>query len=189
MANVAKNEVTRILRGNGANVTEELLPIVYAELRSLAAAHLRNEKAGNTLQPTALVHEAYLRLVDSKMEWINRGHFFAAAARSMRQILTNRAISKKSERRGGGRSRQEFNEELFVSEPPPERILAIDQAIEKLEQIDKRKAKIVMLRYFTGLSIEETAKALDISPATIKRDWKFTRAWLQREINDDRHSP
>ena len=185
MAESTKESVTRILQGSTAaeDTADELLPLVYEELRQLAASKIAKETPGQTLQPTALVHEAYIRLVDSDTRWDSRGHFFAAAARSMRQILINRAIRKKTEKHGGDRQRQAFDEAFLHAEPPPERMLALNEALERLEQIDERKGKIVMLRYFAGLSIEDTARSLGLSAATVKRDWQFARTWLFREMN------
>ncbi|MCA9172028.1 MAG: sigma-70 family RNA polymerase sigma factor [Planctomycetales bacterium] len=179
-----KGLITQILSKDNcdASVAEELLPLVYQELRRLAAARLAQESPGQTLQATALVHEAYIRLVDADVRWESRGHFFAAAARSMRQILINRAIRKQATKHGGDRGRQEFDEAMFASEPPPERMLALNAALEQLESIDERKGQVVMLRYFAGLSIEDTALALGLSPATVKREWQFARAWLHREM-------
>lgn len=186
MSDSTTTDVSRILRAAepGAAVSEELLPLVYEELRRLAAAHMAREKPGQTLQPTALVHEAYMRLIGSQeMRWDSRGHFFAAAARSMRQILINRANRKKAEKHGGKLVRRDLDDEFFVDEPPPERLIALDAALKKLENIDPRKGQIVMLRYFAGLSIEETAQSLNLSPASVKRDWQFARTWLHREMS------
>ncbi len=170
---------------SNSGVSDQLLPLVYGELRRLAAAQMAREAPGQTLQPTALVHEAYLRLVgDVDVRWENRGHFFAAAARSMRQILVNRARRKQADKHGGGRQRLELGDKFFASEPPPERLLALDEALKRLEEIDARKGKIVMLRYFSGLNIEETAQSLNLSPATVKRDWQFARTWLHREMGN-----
>lgn len=182
-----KNQVTLLLQQADSSrpISDELLPLVYEELRKLATAQMAQERPGQTLQPTALVHEAYMRLVGATdLQWDSRAHFFGAAARSMRQILINRANSKKAEKHGGKVARQEFNEGFLAAEPEPERMLALDVALEKLEKIDPRKSEIVMLRYFAGLSIEDTAKALDISPATVKREWQFARTWLHREMSD-----
>ncbi|MEM7456365.1 MAG: ECF-type sigma factor [Planctomycetota bacterium] len=182
-----RKEVTLLLEkaGQGEAITDELLPLVYDELRKLALAQMQRETPGQTLQPTALVHEAYLRLVGNPdLQWDSRGHFFGAAARSMRQILINRANKKKAEKHGGGLHRQELDDAFFANEPPPDRILALDAALEKLEQMDERKGRVVMLRYFAGLSIEETANAMDLSPATVKREWQFARTWLHREMTD-----
>jgi RNA polymerase sigma factor (TIGR02999 family) len=184
LAHPTKEEITQILQNSesDARTANELLPVVYAELRRLAANKIAKETPGQTLQPTALVHEAYLRLVDSDTRWESRGHFFSAAARSMRQILINRAIRKKAAKHGGDRRREEFDETFFSAEPPPERMLAMNEALERLEQIDERKGKIVMLRYFAGLGIEDTARALGLSAATVKREWQFARTWLHREM-------
>jgi RNA polymerase sigma factor (TIGR02999 family) len=177
--------ITRLLQDiEQGGSSSELLPVVYDELRRLAASQLARESPGNTLQPTALVHEAYLRLVsDIDLKWESRGHFFAAAARSMRQILINRALRKKAAKHGGELKKLEFSDPLAFDEPPPDRLLALDEALERLEAKDERKGKIVLLRYFAGLSIEETAKAIGASPATVKREWQFARAWLYREMN------
>lgn len=176
--------VTLLLQRNDRASSDELLPFVYEELRRLAASQLARESAGQTLQPTALVHEAYLRLVgDVDLKWENRGHFFAAAARSMRQILINRAIQKKTAKHGGEFQRIEFAEHLISDEPEPDRILALDEALKRLETIDERKGQVVMLRYFAGLSLEETAKTLGVSLATVKREWQFARTWLHKEMN------
>ena len=183
MTDEKQNEATRILQSPGSWDSDELLALVYGELRRLAAAQMAGEKVGQTIQPTALVHEAYVRLVNDKdMQWDSRGHFFAVAARSMRQILINRANKKKAIKHGGGRQRQDFDEQILVNEPEPDRILALDVALERLEEIDPRKAQIVMLRYFAGLSIEDTAHAMGLSVATVKREWQFSRTWLHREI-------
>lgn len=186
MSHPAENELTRILQkaGDRQAATDELLPLVYEELRKLAAAQMAHETVGHTLQPTALVHEAYVRLVGgADVDWISRGHFFAAAARSMRQILINRANQKKTEKHGGRMVRRQLGDAFFAEEPPPQRLLALDAALERLEQIDPRKAQIVMLRFFAGLSIEDTAKSMNLSPATVKRDWQFARTWLHREVS------
>ena len=131
------------------------------------------------------LRDAYIRLVDVEkaQHWNSRGHFFAAAARSMRQILINRAIRKQAKKHGGDLGRQEFDEAMFATEPPPERMLALNEALERLEAIDERKGRIVMLRYFSALSIEDTASALGLSPATVKREWQFARTWLHREMS------
>ncbi|MEZ5943911.1 MAG: sigma-70 family RNA polymerase sigma factor [Planctomycetaceae bacterium] len=176
--------ITRLLQdGDRKGSSEELLPIVYQELRRLAASQLAQETPGQTLQPTALVHEAYLRLVgDNDLKWENRGHFFAAAARSMRQILINRAIQKKTVKHGGHLNRIDLSEDMFLQEPEPDRVIALDEALQRLETMDERKGRIVMLRYFAGLSIEETSSALGISTATVKREWQFARTWLFKEM-------
>ena len=183
-------EVTQLLHAAGAGDSKaaaELLPLVYEELRKLARARLAAEPGGGvglTLQPTALVHEAYMRLVgDSDVQWNSRGHFFGAAALAMRRILVDRAREKKSLKRGGDRERIEMSDQGAAEvEPPPEEMLALDAALEKLAGLNQRQADVVMLRYFAGLGVDETALALGVSAATVKNDWKFARAWLKREV-------
>lgn len=185
MPNESQTQITMILQnaGSGDAVPDQLLPLVYDELRRIAAAQMAREAPGQTLQPTALVHEAYLRLIGGvDLKWDSRAHFFSAAARSMRQILINRANSKKTEKHGGNFVRHEFDERAFTGELEPDRMLTLDDALRRLEALDERKANIVMLRYFAGLSINDAADALGISPATVKREWNFARAWLQREM-------
>jgi RNA polymerase sigma factor (TIGR02999 family) len=160
-----------------------LLPLVYDELRRLAGNYLRRERPGQTLQATALVHEAYLRLrKDKSPAWKNRTHFLAIAAVSMRQILVERARARNAVKRGGGRAALTFDEARFANEGPPVDLLAIDEALTRLAALDPQQARIVELRYFGGSTIEETAEALDISPATVKRDWAMAKAWLKREL-------
>jgi RNA polymerase sigma factor (TIGR02999 family) len=183
------SEVTRILEaivvGDPAAV-ERLLPLVYDELRQLAAAKLAQEAKGQTLQATALVHEAYLRLVggaDPRFE--TRGHFFSAAAEAMRRILIDRARSKGRQKRGGGARRLELNELDLASPPPDDDLLALDEALSKLEAEDRVKAELVKLRFFAGLTDEQAASALGISRATAARYWAFARAWLFHEITGE----
>jgi RNA polymerase sigma factor (TIGR02999 family) len=185
---IAMSDVTRILnaieRGDG-RATDELLPLVYEELRLLAAQKLSHEAPGQTLQATALVHEAYLRLVgDTPHSWNSRGHFFSAAAEAMRRILVENARRKKSGKRGGGQRRVELDgsEAADATSPDPESLIALDEALLRLSQVDSAKAEVVKLRYFAGLTIEQTAASLDISPATAKRLWTYARAWLIREM-------
>jgi len=181
------SDVTRILnaieRGD-AKATDELLPLVYEELRLLAAQKLSHEPPGQTLQATALVHEAYLRLVgDEPRSWENRGHFFVAAAEAMRRILIDNARRKRSLKRGGDRRPVDLDESLAVDDPwPEEEVFALDEALAKLAQHDATKADLVKLRYFAGLTIEQAAKALDISHATAERYWDYARSWLRVEI-------
>jgi RNA polymerase sigma factor (TIGR02999 family) len=180
------NEVTRILTeikaGNG-NATDRLLGAVYGELRRLAANKLAQERPGQTLQPTALVHEAYLRLLgDESAHWENRGHFFAAAAEAMRRILVEAARRKARIKHSGGRQRQELDEADAIVLPESLDLLALDEALEKLTQADPLKAELVKLRYFTGLSVEQAGNVLGISRATADRYWHFTRAWLYNEM-------
>lgn len=161
----------------------ELLPLVYEELRRLARSRMAGESPGQTLQPTALVHEAYLRLLGaSDVKWDGRGHFFGAAALAMRRILVERARARGRIKRGGGAARVPLEDAALATEPPPDELLALDEALDRLAAYDKRKADVVMMRYFAGLSIDETAAALGVSPATVKNEWAFARAWLHREI-------
>jgi RNA polymerase sigma factor (TIGR02999 family) len=159
----------------------ELLPQVYDELRRLARVRIAREREGLTLQPTALVHEAYLRLTKDGVErrWDRRGHFFAAAAIAMRRILVERARHYRRIKHGGEQQRVELDDESPVPSTDLADVLAVDQALSRLEVLDPTKAKIVLLRYFAGLTIEETADAMDVSPATVKNEWAFARAWLQ----------
>jgi RNA polymerase sigma factor (TIGR02999 family) len=181
------NDVTRVLSAIDAgdpHAAEQLLPLVYDELRHLAAQRLAQEKPGQTLEATALVHEAYLRLVDGDQarHWNSRGHFFAAAAEAMRRILVDIARSKGAEKRGGGHRRVDVEVEELAARQHDHKLLALDAALAKLEQQYPPKAQLVKLRYFAGLSIKEAAETLGISTATADRYWAFARAWLQREM-------
>jgi RNA polymerase sigma factor (TIGR02999 family) len=162
----------------------DMLPEVYDELRKLARARLARERHANqTLQPTALVHEAYLRVSsDPQAQWDRRGHFFAAAAFAMRRILVERARHYQRIKHGGGGHRVDLDDAMARADPALVDLVAVDEALGRLEKADPRKAQIVTLRYFAGLSVEETAKALDLSPATIKNEWAFARAWLYRVL-------
>lgn len=180
-------DVTRLLQSidhGDPHAAEELLPLVYDELRRLAQARMVNERPGQTLQATALVHEAYLRLVreEESAGWANRRHFFAAAAEAMRRILVERARRRDRLRHGGGRERVELDEADLAIEDPPEDLLALDAALQELERSDPRKAELVKLRYFAGLSEEAAAAALGISRATASRWWTFARAWLYERV-------
>jgi RNA polymerase sigma factor (TIGR02999 family) len=180
-------EVTRILiaieKGHGS-ASETLLPLVYNELRRLASHRLANERPGQTLDATALVHEAYLRLVDTDKvpQWNNRGHFFAAAAEAMRRILVERARHKQSLKAGGNQQRRELDDIAIVTPEPDVDLLALDVALERLERHDRRKADLVKLRFFAGLTIEQAAQALAISPSTADNDWAYARCWLRLEM-------
>jgi len=180
-------DVTRILNAieqGDARAADELLPVVYEELRLLAAQKLSKESPGQTLQATALVHEAYLRLVGGdNPNWDGRGHFFAAAAEAMRRILIENARRKKSLKYGGDRQRIDMDGAEFAVKGPPDNLLALDEALEKLAQKDRIKAELVKLRYFAGLTIEQAAQNMGISTTTAKRYWAFARAWLLREID------
>lgn len=162
---------------------ERLMDIVYQELRRIAGAQLRGERSGHTLQATALVNEAYLRLVDqNRVQWKNRAHFFGIAARLMRRILVDHARRQRAEKRGGGATVLVINEDVVAG---PERdfdLVALDDALEKLQSFDARAAHLVELRFFGGLTIEETSEVMELSPATIKREWSTARAWLHHEI-------
>jgi RNA polymerase sigma factor (TIGR02999 family) len=168
----------------GPGTSRELLPEVYDELRRLARARLARERQELTLQPTALVHEAYMRVTgtDQERQWDRRGHFFAAAALAMRRILVERARHYQRLRHGAGASQVELDEGMLRADPQLVDLVAIDEALNRLELSDPRKAQIVSLRYFAGLSIEETAEALDLSAATVKNEWKFARVWLYRML-------
>src|SRR5213592_4310942 len=157
---------------------DELAPLVYDELRRLAAAYMRRERPGQTLQATALVHEAYMRLATAGRPWTDKQHFIGIAARSMRQILVERARARGAQKRWAGLDRVTMTDALAVAADPEGIMPALDDALTRLEQIDAEQARIVELRYFAGLSIEETADALAISPATLKRRWAMARAWL-----------
>jgi RNA polymerase sigma factor (TIGR02999 family) len=163
---------------------EQLLPLVYDELRKLAAQRLARERPGQTLEATALVHEAYLRLVDAEkaQHWNSRGHFFAAAAEAMRRILVERARHKKSLKAGGDRCRQEMDDIEVAGAGPGVDLLDLNEALEKLEKQDKRKADLVKLRFFAGLTIEQAAQALNISTSTADNDWAYARCWLRLEM-------
>lgn len=177
-------EIMGAIEAGDPSAAEQLLPLVYEELRKLAAAHLANEQPGQTLQPTALVHEAYLRLVGgtNPAQWNNRGHFFAAAATAIRRILIDHARRKGSLKRGGGLMRRELEENPPCLPEPREDLLALDEALQKLAAVHPQAAELVQLLYFAGLTLPEAAQALDISPRTAGRLWSYARAWLRREI-------
>jgi RNA polymerase sigma factor (TIGR02999 family) len=183
------SDMTRILSaiesGDG-QAANELLPLVYDELRRLAAAKLAQERPGHTLSATALVHDAYMRLVDIEecRRWNGRTHFFAAAAEGMRRILVDRARQKKSQKHGGARTRVEFREEALAAAEDCDEILAVHEALDGLATVDPQAAQLVKLRYFAGLSIDETAGMLNISPRSADRLWSYARAWLQRAVRE-----
>jgi len=182
------SDVTRILAAidkGDQHAAEQLLPLVYDELRKLSAERMAQENPGHTLQATALVHEAYLRLVDVEkaQQWDSRGHFFAAAAEAMRRILVDNARRKGRPKHGGDRRRVDLEEGLAVSEPP-EDLLALDHALDKLAREEPLKAELVKLRFFAGLTIPESAKMLGISTATAERYWNYARVWLYAELHE-----
>jgi RNA polymerase sigma-70 factor, ECF subfamily len=180
------HEVTRLLiqltDGDGAAL-EELLPLVYNELRRLAGNYLRRERVSHTLQPTALVHEAYLRLVDqTQVQWQNRAHFFGVAAQMMRRILVDHARQHHAEKRGGEFQKLSLDENIDVLGDRAGELVALDEALERLNAIDPQKRRVVELRFFGGLSVDETAEVLNVSAPTVKRQWRMAKAWLYGEI-------
>jgi RNA polymerase sigma factor (TIGR02999 family) len=182
----SKNEITQWLadcKGGDNGALEKLLPLVYDELHRRAVHLFSQESAGHTLQPTALVNEVYLRLLDQReMDWQNRAQFFALAARMMRRILVSHARSRKAAKRGGGETRITLAEELAAAPERDVNLLAVDEALTKLDLIDPDKSRMVELRFFSGLSVEETAEVMGVSPRTINRQWQTAKAWLYREI-------
>lgn len=185
----AKVEVTQLLKawGNGVEgALEQLAPLVENELHRLAHKYMSRERPGQTLQTTALVNEVYLRLIDiQQVSWQNRAHFFAISARMMRRILTDLARSRHYLKRGGKAVHVTWDEALLVPEEPDVDIVAIDRALSELAEVDSRKSQVVELRFFGGLSVEETAEVLKISEQTVMRDWKFAKAWLMRALSGD----
>lgn len=185
MADV-REDVTQVLaqlRDGDQRAADKLLPMVYDEFRALARHYLGQERANHTLQPTALVHEAYLKLVDqTRVDWQGKSHFFAVAAQAMRRILVDHARSRQRDKRGGGRARVALDEAVALSPQKDEDVLALDEALERLGKLDPRQAKVVELRFFGGMSVEEVAQALGVSKRTVEGDWTFARAWLAREL-------
>lgn len=190
MAEEQDKPITQMLKAaakGDQEAAKNLLPLVYNKLRSLARAKLRALPPGQTLQPTALVHEAYLHLVGTEDPgWDSKGHFFAAAARAMRDILVDQARRKSAQKRGGGHVRISLDKAESAFEAPSEDILAVHEAVKRIEEEDPRKGHIVNLRYFARMSTAETAAALGISTATVVREWRYIRAWLVRELKTDR---
>ena len=190
-------DVTRLLaelqRGGGGDAALRLFPIVYEELRALADSQLRRERPGHTLQPTALVHEAFLKLVgQEEARFESRSHFFAIAATAMRRVLVHHAEKVRSEKRGGGREKRRLDTASDFAAPDgsdPVDLIELDAALHRLADLDARKAKVVELRFFAGLSVEETASATESSPATVKRDWEFAKVWLLRELTRGETTP
>ena len=180
------SEVTRILNAiqqGDSKAAGQLLPCVYDELRKLAAYKMSGEAAGHTLQPTALVHEAWLRLgADNQQNWQNRAHFFSAAAEAMRRILVEHARRKQSLKRGGGVEHEELHESVLVLAAPPDELLAVHEALDKLEREDPTAAQLVKLRYFVGMTMEEAASTLGMALRTTEQLWTYARVWLRREI-------
>ena len=179
-------DTIKAIRAGDRQAASELVRVVYADLRNLARSMLAKLPPGQTLQATALVHEAYLKVAKpDDPEWDGRGHFFAAAAQAMREVLVREARRKFAAKRGGDRARVELDDDALRIEPPTSDVLALDEALKKLEVDDERKAKIVLLRFYGGLNMEEIARALEISIATVERDWRFVRVWLQRELGGE----
>ncbi len=180
--------LTQVTRGD-QRAADLLLESVYAELRGMAGALLKQEPSGHTLQPTALVHEAYLKLVDqSRADWKNRAHFIAVAAQAMRRILIDHARTRKRAKRGSGGNRLTLHSGLLGTDEPLVDVLDLDEALNKLEQINAQSARVVDLRYFGGLTIEETAAVLDASTSTVEREWRYARAWLFRTLGGSRRA-
>ena len=189
-ASSRRGEITEMLKacsGGNREAMDNLVPLVYEELRRQAHRYINRERSNHTLQTTALVHEAYLRLIEQRfVDWQSRAHFFGMAANMMRRILVNYAVNRHREKRGGADENLPLEEALCVAaEEQDVNLLALDKALNELAELDERQAKIVELRYFSGLSIEETAEVLNISPATVKRDWAMAKAWLHRELSGE----
>jgi RNA polymerase sigma factor (TIGR02999 family) len=178
------------LRTGNEDVMTRLMPQVYRELRRLAAHYMKRERSDHTLQPTALVHEAYLRLVgQTERNWQNRAHFFAVAASAMRVVLVDHARAKVAQKRGKGEVCVEFSETLSLTAPEPRHLLALDAVLKRFEQIDPRASRVVELRWFVGLDVKEVAHVMEISEKTVQRDWNFAKAWLQAELDDKDQGP
>jgi RNA polymerase sigma factor (TIGR02999 family) len=190
MTQTASNEITQMLielTDGNQDVVNQILPHIYDELRRLAGSYLRRERSDHTLQPTALVHEAYMKLIDQRqVRWQNRAHFFGIAAQVMRRILMDHARKHKAEKRGGEADKLPLEDEiLVVSTDSSDQLLALDEALKTLSELDPQKAKIVELRYFGGLSIEETAEVMGVSVPTINRQWRMAKAWLYSQLAND----
>jgi RNA polymerase sigma factor (TIGR02999 family) len=186
MAETSQHRVTQLLRkwsGGDSRALDELTPLVYAEVRKLARSYLRRERPGHTLQATALVNEAYIRLIDQRqVQWQNRAHFFGIAAQMMRRVLVDHARMRNAEKRGSGENPIVLDDAMGVAADRHLDLVRLDDALQALAALDPRQAKIVELRYFGELSIEETAAVLDLSPTTVKREWAAARTWLRREL-------
>lgn len=184
-------EAAQAIQSGDPTAADRLFPLVYDELRQLASLHLAREKPGHTLQPTALVHEAYLRLMgdDPSPSWNSRGHFFSAAAIAIRRILIDHARRKQTQKRGGDLARHDLDAVAAALPEPREDLIALDEAFDRLKEVDSRAAEVVQLLYFVGLTIPEAAAVLEISPRTARRVWTYARAWLRREMDDDAPHP
>lgn len=181
-------EITALLKAHtsgDSDALDELFPLVYDELQQMAHRRMQKERPDHTLRTTALVHEAYLALIDfDRIDWQDRNHFFAIASRVMRNVLVDYAVKQKAQKRGGDRDRVPLREDDSAAEINLDDVLAVHQALERLEAIDERQVRVVECRFFAGLTIEETSNALGISPATVGRDWRMARAWLNRELTN-----
>ncbi|HET8677000.1 MAG TPA: sigma-70 family RNA polymerase sigma factor [Blastocatellia bacterium] len=189
MTSPSPDEVTQLLLDWGSGdkaALDKLMPLVYEELRRLAHRYMGRERPGHTLQTTAIVNEAYLRLIDQRnVQWQNRAHFFGIASHLMRRVLASYARSRRYAKRGGGARQVSLDEAMIVSEERVADMVALDEALNALAEIDERKSRIVEMRFFGGLSIEETAEVLGVSPGTVMRDWTLAKAWLRREIGKE----
>lgn len=185
-----ESRITRLLQAHASgddDAMDELIPLVYNEMHKMAKGRLIGERPDHTYSATALVHEAYLKLVDfNRIDWKNRSHFFGMASQVMRNILVDYAVKQKAQKRGGKRHRVTLGEEHIKRELNLEEIISVDQVLKKLEKLDERQSKVVECRFFGGLTIKETANTLGISQATVSRDWKVARAWLNRELGTER---
>ncbi len=183
------HDITRALAelaNGGRDGLDRLLPVVYDELYRLARRHLRDERADHTLGATALVHEAYIKLSGlDRMHWQNRAHFMAVAAQAMRRVLVNHAIARGAQKRGGKLERVALDDVILLTAERAEELIALDDALNRLAVRDARQARVIECRFFAGMSIEETAQALDVAPVTVKRDWTLARAWLHRELESE----
>jgi RNA polymerase sigma factor (TIGR02999 family) len=186
MSEPSSHEVTSLLQAWCAGqegALDRLMPLVYEELHSAAQRYMRRENSANTLQATALIHEVYLRLVDvAGISWQNRSHFFAVCAKMMRRILVDLARSRSAKKRGAGSPEEPFDEAFFLPDTPSYDLLALDEALNRLNEIDNRKSQVVELRFFGGMSVEESAEVLKVSAETVKRDWRLAKVWLMREL-------
>lgn len=186
-----QGEITRLLADYGEgnrDVLDQLLPLVYDELRGIAGAYLMRERAGHTLQPTALVHEAYMRLIDQRTaDWRNRAQFYGLAAQMMRRILINHAIAKKAEKRGGGRA-VSLEDITIAFDDTNFDLVDLNDALERLAELDKQKCEIVEMKFFGGMTTEEIAEALAVSTRTVERGWTFARSWLYKELENKRYA-
>lgn len=183
-------ELLQAARDGDRDAFDALFPRVYATLRRIAGARMRAERPDHTLAPTALVHEAYLKLVGlERIQWQNRAQFYAIAAQAMRQILVDHVLARRARKRGGERVRVTLDEAMRVTGPRPQEVLALEHALARMEREDERRAKVVVCRFYGGMEVAETAEALGISEATVKRDWTAARAWLNRELSGGREAP